>query len=564
MFIRAVLLLTLVLLRAGAALPFVIVGGCLRSVGTDRAGVPRPGGKVSGSAFVPKGPGATTYEGPLHRAPDLGGVEEHVLRAFEAERRAVGGDRQQDPRLHLVARALASALKHTRVDQARLVDFLLSYHGIVAPRPRIVQVEASDDGPIALFAAQASREIGPFLREHAHARFGVGSTVGASGKRIVVLLFQDSLVELGPCPRRLPRGSGVMVNARLKADFHAPRLFVVVDDAKPRLLPVQCRGQELTTYLECPAAAKMMQVEVVADNALGPAVLANFPIWCADEPPLAFDLEPPPATALTPQAAERDLLRRVNAYRLTQGVQPVGLDLEVQRVARDYAAAMAKSGVVAHNLPGQGWAPARLQEAGVKVTLVGENLGRGDSAGSIHAGLVNSPGHRYNLLAVEATHVGIGVAVSAATAADLFAAEIFIDRGRHDAAPWRAEVRHRLRAQAPALIWDEAQEVAAQRWADGLAVELDASTLATLVPSTAGGVGRPVVRRVGSLRALVVTDLVRELDGRSRCGVGVAAAPTATLGDNAAFVVVLCAERGDGGARPTPDRRLVDTAGAAL
>src|SRR5690606_1505642 len=50
-----------------------------------------------------------------------------------------------------------------------------------------------------------------------------------------------------------------------------------------------------------------------------------------------------------------------------------------------------------------------FQRARIQGTVVRENVARGYGPKGIHESLMNSPGHRANLIAEDVTHVGIGV-----------------------------------------------------------------------------------------------------------------------------------------------------------
>ena len=59
--------------------------------------------------------------------------------------------------------------------------------------------------------------------------------------------------------------------------------------------------------------------------------------------------------------------------------------------------------------PTTGDASNRFERAGIVGTVVRENVARGYGPKGVHESLMNSPGHRANMLAEDVTHVGIGV-----------------------------------------------------------------------------------------------------------------------------------------------------------
>jgi uncharacterized protein YkwD len=53
----------------------------------------------------------------------------------------------------------------------------------------------------------------------------------------------------------------------------------------------------------------------------------------------------------------------------------------------------------------------RLNTAGIPFSIAGENLALAASSGEVHQGLMESPGHRANILSDAYRRVGIGVVV---------------------------------------------------------------------------------------------------------------------------------------------------------
>ena len=70
---------------------------------------------------------------------------------------------------------------------------------------------------------------------------------------------------------------------------------------------------------------------------------------------------------------------------------------------------MFARGYFAHDTP-EGLSPFdRMREANVRFTTAGENLALAPTIPVAHTGLMNSPGHRANILRREFGRVGIGV-----------------------------------------------------------------------------------------------------------------------------------------------------------
>ncbi len=84
-------------------------------------------------------------------------------------------------------------------------------------------------------------------------------------------------------------------------------------------------------------------------------------------------------------------------------------DPELTEVARRHSADMFARGYFAHDTP-EGITPFdRMRAGGVRFLTAGENLALAPTIDVAHTGLMNSPGHRANILRREFGRVGIGV-----------------------------------------------------------------------------------------------------------------------------------------------------------
>lgn len=107
--------------------------------------------------------------------------------------------------------------------------------------------------------------------------------------------------------------------------------------------------------------------------------------------------------------AESEMLRLVNKERVRAGAPPLVVDRTIVPVARAHSEDMWRRKYFAHeNLDGK--SPFdRMEEGGVRFRAAGENLALARTVERAHEGLMNSPGHRRNILDPEFTRVGIGV-----------------------------------------------------------------------------------------------------------------------------------------------------------
>jgi uncharacterized protein YkwD len=121
-------------------------------------------------------------------------------------------------------------------------------------------------------------------------------------------------------------------------------------------------------------------------------------------------LDLPDNLALTPDpSAERQMLEQVNEERANAGLKPLVWDDRLVPIARQHSEEMFKLKYFAHQSPVTGSPFDRLKAAGVTYTRAGENLAYAQSVTVAFRGLMDSPGHRENILRPEFTRIGIGV-----------------------------------------------------------------------------------------------------------------------------------------------------------
>lgn len=106
---------------------------------------------------------------------------------------------------------------------------------------------------------------------------------------------------------------------------------------------------------------------------------------------------------------EKQMLDLVNQERLANGLRPLAPDPELTEVARRHSADMFARGYFAHDTP-EGLSPFdRMHQANVQFLTAGENLALAPTLSVAHTGLMNSPGHRANILRPQFGRVGIGI-----------------------------------------------------------------------------------------------------------------------------------------------------------
>ncbi|MCC5912430.1 MAG: SCP-like extracellular protein [Clostridiaceae bacterium] len=143
-------------------------------------------------------------------------------------------------------------------------------------------------------------------------------------------------------------------------------------------------------------------------------------------PPVAEAPEPTPTPAPDPTPApiqepvpvegveglssqEQQMVDLVNGAREENGLPPLRVDLEVTRVARIKSQDMEDNNYFSHYSPVYGSPFEMMDSFGINYIHAGENLAGNSSVEAAHQALMNSSGHRKNILSPDFTHIGVGI-----------------------------------------------------------------------------------------------------------------------------------------------------------
>lgn len=107
--------------------------------------------------------------------------------------------------------------------------------------------------------------------------------------------------------------------------------------------------------------------------------------------------------------SERELFELLNRERAANHLPELSWDDALFKAARKHALLMLDLNSLEHQLPGELALDERLTAAGARFTYIAENIAFGKDSPAIHAGWMDSPGHRANILSPRVTAVGIAV-----------------------------------------------------------------------------------------------------------------------------------------------------------
>lgn len=120
--------------------------------------------------------------------------------------------------------------------------------------------------------------------------------------------------------------------------------------------------------------------------------------------------------------AEQYLLAAANEERAALGLSILHRDPQLARAAEQHARTMASHQGISHQFPGEPELSARAASAGVRFSVVSENVGQAPSAVRLHDLWMHSTHHRANLLDPAIDSAGISVI---ARAGEFYAVEDF-------------------------------------------------------------------------------------------------------------------------------------------
>lgn len=110
---------------------------------------------------------------------------------------------------------------------------------------------------------------------------------------------------------------------------------------------------------------------------------------------------------------EHDIYRRVNQARQQNGLPALRYSQRLAQVARTHSREMLDLKYIGHISPRTGTPADRLKKANIPFLVSRENVARAYSTKEAMQGLMNSPGHRANILSSDVNEVGVGVVIDA-------------------------------------------------------------------------------------------------------------------------------------------------------
>ena len=99
----------------------------------------------------------------------------------------------------------------------------------------------------------------------------------------------------------------------------------------------------------------------------------------------------------------------MNKERSSRGLKPLIADLALSGVAETKSQDMVKNNYFSHQSPTYGSPFEMMERFNIAYQSAGENIACNRTVAAAHEALMNSEGHRENILNAQYTHIGIGI-----------------------------------------------------------------------------------------------------------------------------------------------------------
>jgi len=242
-------------------------------------------------------------------------------------------------------------------------------------------------------------------------RVGLGIVSrGIRGQRYVTMILCETHVTLDPFPTRPINGKAYRLSGLLDAGYEGPRVAITYPDGTTSEREIGLSAKRrFETIIAFDKGKGRYVVELLGTGKLGPTVLALMRCYSGVDypPPDSGGVKAEPPRDL--RKAEREMLALINKARRGAGLAPLTFDGELAAVARGHSRDMVRNRFFGHISPRRGDLTARMKRAGLHAYAFTENLAQNRTVEGAHKGLMDSPGHRKNILDPRASRVGIGI-----------------------------------------------------------------------------------------------------------------------------------------------------------
>jgi uncharacterized protein YkwD len=546
-----------------AAVLLLAAAGCGAALSANR----RSPGVIESGTFKPtRAPAANYGPDPSLTCPDRG------INGLVAD--DLGGKAQPDGRLCAVAETLLGwPGPEGEVPPESVLSVISSDFGLpqTVRKLLITTVNTAERGSRGDIPGLSEKDVAGVVAEPIRnfastaqvPRYGLITERVSAGHTKIVLVMQDENVELKPVPRKLNPGQSAALSGTVLGKLQDPK--VQYTDAVGKLEKVEGQaGKAFNAELKCGDRPGRMVVQIIAEQEGANVQVANFPVGCGTELPVAAAVPTAgakQATTTDPAAAEKQLADQVNQDRTAAGLKPLAVDSDLSKVARSLSDDRAK---------GKGTTPEevqrRLQEVDISAPTILVSEAQAFGAEDAWMKFSNSPQDRSNAMNPDMTQLGVGVAPGPVVDKRpmVIVTALYLkqlpppDPDALKASLYQAIERRRADARAGALAKDPQLEQIAQAYATQMAKdkgkvpkEKVAEIEAPLYKSFS------TVNELGGVKAdpMEFAEEPGIVGDAKLVGVGVGIGNSPQFGKNSAYVVILVGKKHGAAKTPTATQK---------
>ena len=240
-------------------------------------------------------------------------------------------------------------------------------------------------------------------------RCGLARGVGADGTHVTAAIAVDVLADLSPLPTTARVGQWLNLEGTMLVPATAAKVVLLGPRGAPRTVVASLSGNRVRSSFAVDQPGPWL-VQVLATVSTGPRPVLEAAVFAGVTPPGAYVRAAAPGEGAAQGVSDdgEAMRRMINAARATEGLPALVRDVELEKLALEHSEEMKRNKMVGHDVGG-GDPRARIEAAGIKARLAGENVASASSLQGAHRALWSSPSHRGNLLGERWTRVGVAV-----------------------------------------------------------------------------------------------------------------------------------------------------------
>ncbi|UCD84227.1 MAG: hypothetical protein JSU92_13255 [Deltaproteobacteria bacterium] len=246
-----------------------------------------------------------------------------------------------------------------------------------------------------------------------YSHMGVGTAKGKSGSlHIATVIFTKREVKMEPFPQFVNPEETYLLRAEILGGNKNPQILMTTPRGEVREIAIRERkGKVMEAEISFREGQGRYKIEIMGEDLQGPKILALFPVYLGVDPPDRPELSPFKVEMkyTNSEEAEKEMVKLINRDRKRHKLSPLPVLPELSEIARQHSKDMRDNNFFAHYSPRSGTPHDRIARSSIAFSSIKENIAQDYSLKRAEQHLMESPGHRLNIIDPKATHVGVGI-----------------------------------------------------------------------------------------------------------------------------------------------------------